>query len=261
MRWHSRHLPLLNHVHRSTCTLLNLAYLGVIPLSCSRPRALPRLRLRLAGAAAALALGFAASGCTSSPALPHVDFPSATSAPSIGTVVQVSPAATYTGYAPPLNAITARFSGIASDPTLTFPMTPVTFTLTLTNSSSFSFQNIQPLIVFGSCTCNPTHYNLTPGVDIQYFDTKTSAWLKMAAGEMGSGLTYSYAPQTGSINLGPHATISYNYRMSLGNTKRDLGLVNGTGSLTAYILQMPQRSRLSVGLDPDASVPLTYTFK
>ncbi|SRR5579871_3395662 len=234
------------------------APLGGHPLSRTRPRA----RLRLVGAAAALALACSGvSGCTSEPTLPRVDFPSATSAPSIGTVVQVSPAATYTGYAPPLNAITARFSDIASDVTMTYPMTPVTFTLTLTNTGSFSFQNIQPLIVIGQCTCNPTHYNLTPAVDMQYWDVKTNAWLKMAAGEMGTGLTYTYAPQTGPINLGPHATVSYKYRMALGNTKKDTGLVNGTGSLTAYILQMPQRSRLSVGLDPDASVPLTYTFK
>jgi hypothetical protein len=220
------------------------------------------VRRRLLGAAAVLALAsFGASGCTSDPALPHVDFPSATSAPSIGSVVQVSPAASYTGYAPPLNAITAKFSDIAPNATMTFPMTPVTFTLTLTNTTSFSFQNVQPLVVLGQCTCNPTHYNLTPGVDMQYWDVKTNAWLKMAAGEMGSGMTYSYAPQTGSINLGPHATISYKYRMSLGNIRRDVGLVNGTGSLTVYVLQMPGRSRLSVGLDPDASVPLTYTFK
>ncbi|HEV3174246.1 MAG TPA: hypothetical protein VGZ32_28110 [Actinocrinis sp.] len=189
-------------------------------------------------------------------------FPSATSAPSIGTVVQVTPAATFTGYAPPLNAITVRFSNIASGATLTFPMTnPVTFTLTLVNTTSFSFQNVQPLVVLGLCTCNPTHYNISPRVQMQYWDVKTNAWLNMAAGVMGTGMTYSYAPQTSPINLGSHATISYNYRMTLQTTKREPGLVNGSGSLTAYILQMPQRSRLSVGLDPDASVPLTYTFK
>jgi hypothetical protein len=244
------------------------SYLGGHPLSRSRPSARlrlrlwrPRPRLWLLGTAAALAVGFSASGCTSEPALPHVDFPSATSAPSIGAVVQVTPAASYTGYAPPLNGITAQFSGIAANATLTFPMNPMTFTLTLVNTTSFPFQNIQPLIVLGQCTCNPTHYDLTPAVDMHYWDVKTNAWLKMAPGELGSGLTYSWAPQTGSINLGPHATISYKYEMALGDTRRELGLVNGTGSLTAYILQMPQRSRLSVGVDPDASVPLTYTFK
>jgi hypothetical protein len=191
-----------------------------------------------------------------------VDFPTATTAASIGTVVQVSPAPTYTGYSPPLNAIKAQFTNIAANAALVYPVTsPLTFTVTLTNTSSFAFQNIQPLVVMGQCTCNPTHYNISPRVQMQYWNASTKAWTGMAAGDLSTGLTYSYAPQTGSINLGPHATISYNYRVSLQSTRRELGLVNGEGSLTVYILQMPNRSRLSVGLDPDASVPLAYTFK
>jgi hypothetical protein len=215
----------------------------------------------MAAAVCALALAGAA-GCSSGDGVPPVAFPSASAAASIGTVVQVTPAPSYTGYSPPLNAITAQITNIPSTATLVYPVTSqVTFTVTLTNTSTFAFRNIQPLVVMGQCTCNPTHYNISPRLQMQYWDTSTKLWTGMAAGDMSTGDTYSYALQTGPINLGAHATISYNYRMSLQNTRREPGLVNGTGSLTVYILQMPQRSRLSVGLQPDASVPLAYTFK
>jgi hypothetical protein len=231
-----------------------------MPTSTSISRTRHRISRGAASAGAVVVL--AAAGCTAGESIPRVDFPSPVSAPSIGSVVRVTPAPSYTGYAPPLNAIKATFTNIASGAILTFPTTtPVSFTLTLQNTSTFNYRNIQPLIVMGQCTCNPAHDDIAPRIQMQYWDVATKSWLNMAAGVMGTGITYSYAIQTGSINLGAHASVSYDYRMTIQNTKREPGLVNGAGSLTTYILQMPLRTRLSVGLDPDATVPLTYTFK
>lgn len=222
-------------------------------------RAPSRIRGVLATAGAALLLG-ASAGCAADQSVPHVDFPSATAAPSIGTVFQVSPAPTYTGYAPPLNALRATVTGLPGGQVMKYPMDPVAFTVTVTNTSSFAFQNIQALIVMGQCSCDPADYDLPPHTSLQYWNTQAKAWASISASEMGTGLTFGYTNQTGPLNLGGHASVTYTYRISLARTAKETGLVNGSGSFNVYLLQLPRHTRLKVGLDPDATVPLTYTF-
>lgn len=209
----------------------------------------------LAGAVLALA---AVGGCSSGAPLPAVAFPSDT-APTILTV-PTGPQPSYTGYAPPLNAVQSQIAGLPAGLTLTYPMTPVTFTVTVKNTSTFAFKQLEPLVVLGQCTCDPTDYNLPPHTILDYWDTTTNAWKSVPAAEMGPKGSYSYSQEIGLINLDPKATLSFRFRMSLAKTTRQLGLTNGTGSLDFFLLQSPSHSRITVGLAPDVAFPLTYKF-
>jgi hypothetical protein len=213
-----------------------------------------------AAVVAVLSLG-AAAGCAADQSLPRVDFPSASPVPSIGTVFQVSPAPSFTGYAPPLNALQVTVSGLNSGQVMKYPMDPVTFTVKITNTSSVPFHDIQALIVMGQCTCNPKGYGLPPHTSLQYWNTQTKAWTNISVSEMGTGLTFRFDNQAGPLDLAGNASASYTYRVSLARMTKETGLVDGTGSLAVYMLQLPRHTRLKVGLDPDASVSLTYTFQ
>jgi hypothetical protein len=233
----------------------------------------PTLALALAGTAFALTL----AGCASQ-AMPKVDYPT----PAAGTriadqqsvqpvapiqpvqpVVPITPAPSYTGYAPPYNAITARISGLPSGATLTYPMPWLTFSVTLTNTSTFAFHGLDPLLVFGQCTCSPHAHGIAPSVNLQRWDAGSGTWKNIRASEMSERGVYKYASQLGSVDLGPKAAATYRYRLQLSRTlgtgKRS-GYVDGTGSLNVYVLQLPKHTRLSAGLDPEAAVPLAYRF-
>jgi hypothetical protein len=219
-------------------------------------------RSAVAIAAVGLALG-ALSGCVSAQAVPTVDFPSASNSAGAQVVGQVplSPAPSYTGYAPPLNAISVQFSGLSAPTTLRYPMTPLTFTVTLKNTSSFAFVGLDPQLVFGQCTCSPANYHIAPSTVLQLWDTATRTWKGIQSSEQNSKGDYKYASQVGIINLGPKATVTYKYRFQLSRTTgKATGLVNGTGSLDMFVLQMPKHTRVSVGLGPEATTPLTYVF-
>jgi len=214
---------------------------------------------RALASVAAAALG--AAGCAAEQSMPHVDFPSASAVPSIGAQYRVSPAPSYTGYAPPLGALHVTVSGLPDGQVMKYPMDPVTVTVKITNTSSAAFQDIQPLVVMGQCTCNPTDYSLSPHTSLQYWNSQTNAWTNISASEMGTGLTFGYSNQTGPMNLGAEASATYTYRISLARTAKETGLVNGSGSFNVYMLQLPGHTRLKAGLEPDISVPLTYTFQ
>ena len=221
---------------------------------------------RSAVAMAGVGLAFGAlTACTSEQALPKVDFPSASAVAPIVGQQPVSAAPTYTGYAPPFNAITVQIVGVAATAKLSYPMAWLTFTVTITNTSGFAFQGIDPLLVFGQCTCSPANYHIAPGAALQLWTTGTGTgtgvWKSIQPSDLDSKQTFKYTGQVGSINLGPKAVVTYKYRMELGRTVlKAIGLVNGTGSLNMYILQLPKHTRLSTGLGPEASVPLTYAF-
>jgi hypothetical protein len=201
------------------------------------------------------------AGCTSEQAMPTVAFPSAsTGAPIVGQA-PLSPAPSYTGYAPPLNAISVKFSGLPAKVTLQYPMTPLIFTVTLTNTSGFAFQNLDPQLVFGTCTCDPVKYQIAPSTVLELWDAATGTWKGIQESEQSIKGDYKFVSQVGTVNLGPKATLTYKYRFHLSRTTGKLvGLVDGTGSLNMYVLQLPKHTRLSVGLGPEASTPLTYVF-
>jgi hypothetical protein len=208
------------------------------------------------GAATASLLALA-TGCASNPGtLPAVTFPSATT-PQLYQI-SVPPRPSYTGYAPPLGVVTTTISDVSSNVTMSFPMSWVTFTVTTKNTSDFSFVNIESLIVFGQCTCNPQDYNLAPHTILQYLDPTTNAWKSITSAVMNSKQQYKSQSQTGPMNLGPDKTVTIQYRMELANTVKEKGLVPGPGSLNVFLLQLPARTRLSASEAADAILPLTY---
>lgn len=215
---------------------------------------------RMAALACAIGLSTALAGCGSEVATPPVAFPSATAGAQIQAQMPVTPAASYTGYAPPLNAITTRISGIPVGLELTYPMGWQTFTVELTNTSDFDFLGIDPLVVLGQCTCNPNDYNLAPHTSLQLWGAATNAWKHVQISEMGKDGTYSYSGQVGTTNLAPKASLTLLFRMTVARTARETGLRPGTGSLDVFVLQLPKHTRLSVGDGPDATVPLAYSF-
>jgi hypothetical protein len=201
------------------------------------------------------------AGCASAQAMPTIAFPSASAGGQIVGQIPVTAAPSYTGYAPPLNAISARITGLPTKVTLRYPMAYLTFTVTISNTSSFAFQGLDPLLVYGQCTCSPANYHIAPGTVLDLWNAATGTWKSIQPSEVNSKGVYKYTAQLGTIDLGPKATVTYKYRFMLGRTAtRQTGLVDGAGSLNLYVLQLPKHTRLSVGLAPEASVPLTYVF-
>jgi hypothetical protein len=222
----------------------------------------PRSVRRAATAAAAFGLAAAVlAGCSSEQAMPQIAFPSASAAGQLIGAMPVSPSPSYTGYAPPLNAVTAQVSGIPDNARLSYPMSWLTFTVTYANTSTFAFQGLDPLIVFGQCTCAPANYGIAPSTNLQVWNAAAGTWKAVNAAEQNAAGTFKYAAQLGSIDLGPKASVTYKYRFELGRTAaRETGLVDGTGSLNVFVLQLPRHTRVSAGLAPEASVPLAYVF-
>jgi hypothetical protein len=209
----------------------------------------------------ALVAGVGLAGCATEASMPAVAYPSASVGAQLVVQVPVTPAPSYTGYAPPLGAIAVRFSGLQARTRMHYPMGWLTFSVTLTNTSGFAFRSLDPLLVFGQCTCTPANYGIAPSSSLQLWDAAAAGWKPIQSSELNSRQTYKYVPQLGSIDLGPHAAVTYKYRIQLSRTAgRMKGLVDGTGSLSMYVLQLPKHTRVSVGLDPEASVPLTYSF-
>jgi len=196
------------------------------------------------------------AGCASDPKLPQVTFPSV-SAPSLRGV-QVSPVVPYSGYAPPLNAVKAEISGVGSGVTMTFRMSPVEIDVTLTNTSSYTFQDLEPLVVLGQCTCNAANGGKAPQGFLDVWDDTAQAWRSTAYSVMQADQTFKFSKQADSIKLGPKASTSLRYRVYLGKAPKEVGLVRGVGAFDFYLLQLPNHTRIKVGAEPDAFVPLAY---
>lgn len=209
-----------------------------------------------ASAASAAVLGTAA--CTAAPSVPVVDFPSAATVQPYSVVV--TPVPKYTGYAPPFGAVKTTISGLSADTVLSYTKVPdwVDFTVTLTNTSSASFVDIEPLVVFGQCPCNPGNYDLAPHTSVQLWESDTQAWKNITTADLNPRLGFSEQQQVPGIDLGPKAFTSFDYRMVMVSTLKEPGLVSGDSSLNVYVLQLPGRSRISVGQAPDATAALTY---
>jgi hypothetical protein len=217
-------------------------------------------RFAAAAAAAGLALG-ASAGCASQQAMPTVDFPSASTGVQLVGQLPVAAAPSFSGYAPPLDAITVKLSGLAAGARFSYPMDWLSFTATIANTSGFAFHGLDPLVVFGQCTCSPADHHIAPSTSLQVWNASAGTWKGISPSDINSKGVYKFSGQLGSIDLGPNATVTYKYRVALSRTTaRQTGLVDGTGSLNMYVLQLPGHTRLTASLDPEATVPISYAF-
>jgi hypothetical protein len=218
---------------------------------------------RIAAAVGAAGLFAALAGCAATQSMPVVAFPSDTAPSVLNIPIAATPSASYTGYAPPLGQVTTQMSGLTTDATLAYPVIHVatvwlTFSVTITNHSTYTFQNLEPLVVLGLCTCNPKAASAPPSGFLETFDTGTNAWKAISYSQLAADNSFSYAKQVGTISLGSKASVTFQYRFSLGKTTKEPGLTAGAGSVNYYVMQLPAHTRVQVGTGPDASHLLTY---
>jgi hypothetical protein len=188
-----------------------------------------------------------------------VAFPVPSTAGPILAEVSVAPTASYTGYAPPTNAVTTTISGITAGAAMTYPMAWLTFTVTLTNSSDFAFKEVEPYVVMGHCGCDPRN-GVAPLVLLDR-QNAAGAWVNLSIGVLNAKGRFDFGGQIGGIDLGGHAAVHLNYRIMTGNTAGELPFTNGAGSLDVYVLQLPKHGRLTTDPGPDASTPLSFRLK
>lgn len=221
--------------------------------------AMHRSRKQGAALAAVLwAIGGVLTGCASAPARSAVAFPHDTNPPLLS--LTLPPVPTYSGYAPPLNAVTTTVDWPYPVPPMRYPMDWLPFTVTLTNESGTAFHELEPVIVMGQCTCNPGKYYLRPYDVLQIWDPQQGGWRNINSAIQKSDGTYTSAQQAAPIDLPAHRTASVRYRIQLANPAKQAGLVDGDGSLNVYVLQLPGHERVITGLGPDVTEPLRYEF-
>jgi hypothetical protein len=191
--------------------------------------------------------------------VPSVAFPAPPTAGPILAEASTAPSASYTGYAPPTNAVTTAISGIAADAAMTYPMAWLTFTVTLANSSGFAFKDVEPYVVMGHCGCDPRN-GVAPLVLLDY-QNAAGAWVNLSAGTMNAKGRFDFGGQIGGIDLDGHAAVRLTYRIMTGNTAGETAFTDGAGSLDVYVLQLPKHGRLTTDPGPDASTPLSFRLK
>jgi hypothetical protein len=220
---------------------------------------MPIHRFRRRGAAlvtGALATAVALSGCASPNPVPRTVFPSQTAPPLMAA--PLTPVPTFTGYAPPLNAISTTLRWPQPSPVMHFPMPWIDFAVVITNSSTFSFKQIEPVVVLGLCTCNPARHDLRPHEALQVWDATSKVWRMMTSAIMKPDGSYSYAQQIPPIDLGPQASTVINYRLMMSSTAKQTGMVDGNGSVAIYVVQTPGHERLVTKSEADAAQLLVY---
>lgn len=211
---------------------------------------------RVAAGVSAASLLTAVAGCASPAKVPKVEFPGVSS-PSVRSV-QAPPVTRYSGYAPPLNVVNAQISGVGSDVVMAYGMTPVEIDVTVTNTSAYTFQDMEPLVVLGQCTCDAANSGIAPQGFLEIWDDTAQVWRSTAYSTVQPDQTFKFSKQTDPVSIGAKASLNLRYRLYLGRTPKETGLVHGTGAFDFYILQLPNHTRVKVGTGPDAFVPLTY---
>ena len=222
-------MSIASHLHaKSRVLLVVLVALGVTPLS----------------------------GCASQAPVPVVSFPTVSDPPTIN--VEVPPVAT-AGDVPIPGAVTTKVLDLSGTPLKhTTNNTWVTFTVSVSNASTYVYLNILPIVVFGHCTCDPGGGGVAPHTVMQTWDPVNNVWNPSASVSADATGAYTFARQVPFATLGANQTLTYQYRVSLSNTSHAVGMQSGTGSIEVYILEMPGHTRISTDTKPDATVALGY---
>lgn len=205
-----------------------------------------------------LSVGGALTGCASAPERSATRFPHDTDPPLVS--LTLPPVPTYSGYAPPLNAVTTTLGWPSPTPPMRYPMDWLEFSVTLANTSGTAFRDLEPVIVMGQCTCNPAKYHLRPYDVLQIWDDTLSGWRNTNTALQKADGSFTSAQQTPPINLAAKGTVTLRYRIQLANPAKQTGLIDGSGSLNVYVLQLPGHERLVTSIGPDAAEPLEYVF-
>jgi hypothetical protein len=206
-----------------------------------------------------VSLGLASlSACASVAPVPVVAFPTVSDPPTLNLVAPASTSAAPAVNLPPPGSVTTKILDISGAPLGRASGSWVDFTVTVANSSTYVYQNLAPLVVFGACTCDPGNNGLPPHSVLQIWDPTTEAWVSSGSVSTDTTGAYQFAKQVAFVNLGAKQTLTYLYRATLGNTSHLTGMRSGTGSIEVFVLQMPGHTRISLAAGPDASAQLGY---
>lgn len=140
----------------------------------------------------------------------------------------------------------------------TYPNGWETFTVVVYNASATAVPNLAPLVVFGTCTCDPAAGGVPPRSLLQVYDTETKAWTSAASVSVNASGGFAFERQAAVATLPAHASLTYRYRtiLSLG---KQTSARNGAGSIQVYVVQQPRHVRITDASGPDASLALAYT--
>jgi hypothetical protein len=201
-------------------------------------------------------LGCAAlGGCASESSAPAVSFPSASALPTLN--LNQSPDEGTSAVPQSVSkAVSAQIEDVAGTPVGKYDAGWATFTVVLSNSSSADIPNVVPLVVFGSCTCDPASGGVPPRSILQVYDTATNAWASSASVSVNAAGRYAFEHQATQETLPANQSLTYRYRVTLSGT--ETGMQDGTGSIEVYIMQQPGHKRITYTAGPDASAPLSY---
>ena len=195
-------------------------------------------------------------GCASQASAPAVSFPSASALPTLNLEQSPDDGASSAVPQSVSEAVSAVIEDVNGAPVGKYEDGWVTFTVVISNSSSADIPNIVPLVVFGSCTCDPSGGGVPPRSILEAYDTSTHAWASAASVSVNATGHYVFEHQVLQETLPANQSLTFKFRVTLSGS--ETGLQDGTGSIEVYLMQQPGHKRITYTAGPDASTPLSY---
>ncbi len=225
-------------------------------------------RYALTAPAAAAFLALSACSPTAAPAAPGAAASSTapaatTSAPAAGGPV-TSPTATgpTAGAGAPTSvnsptgsagSVTAVISGLGAHPVLTPGGAALVFEVSVHNGSGQTYQDIQPLVSMGHCSCSPGGASMMPSGTLRLWNTGTGSWQTIPYDAEGTGADFGYVNQIPGVELAAGASETFKYQVALAKTTHPL--TSGSGTIDVQVQQLPGHTALS----PDSHTPVYVT--
>jgi hypothetical protein len=199
-------------------------------------------------------LGATLDGCASQSAAPVVSFPSESAPPPLD--LDATPEATSTGPSV-ADSVSAQISDPTGAPVGSYQDGWTSFSVVVSNSSAADVPNVVPLVVFGSCTCDPSSGGVPPRSILQVYDTTTGTWAAAASVSVDASGKYTFEHQVPQETLAAHKDLTFQYRVTLSGSALT-GMRDGVGSIEVYVMQQPGHKRITDAPGPDASLSLAY---
>lgn len=217
-------------------------------------------RYALTAPAAAAFLALSACSPTNAPSTPG-------STPATGATPPAStaPATTSTGTAPTATArtgaastgaggsLTAALSGLGAHPVLAPGGPALVFEVSVHNGTGRAYQDIQPLISMGHCSCSPGGASMMPNGTLQLWNSGTGSWQSIPYDAQSTGADFGYVNQIPGVTLAAGASETFKYQVALSKTTR--ALTAGSGTVDVQVQQLPAHTALT----PDVYAPVYVT--
>jgi hypothetical protein len=175
--------------------------------------------------------------------------------PSPAATPVATPVATSAPAAPPAPAqgsLTAKVTILNPSEGLVPGGSAVRFTVSVTNGSSQTYQNILPLVSLGHCSC--TASSLFPAGTLQERESTSNMWQTIPYDVEGFGTDYLNVTEPGGIQLiSPGATATFEYRVKLSPAS-SAQVIRGTGSFDVTLIQLPGHAQ--IGVSPAGSAAI-----